>query len=184
MGCGSGRSSSKFHLLDAVDSCKKLLINYGGHSQAAGMKINENNIEKLRKEINKYAKDKISMEDFVPSINLDAELLLSQIDLNLVKELNRLTPFGIGNAKPTFFSVDLSLKDCPRVLKEKHIRMELHDRTITIGVIGFDMAHFYNEAIENSNQINVAYFPITNEWNGNLTLELNLKDMKFGSIPI
>jgi len=180
-GYGSGRSIPNFHLLKAADSCKKLLMNYGGHNQAIGMKINEKNIKKLRKEINKYAKTKIAMEDLIPKINLDAELKLSQVNLNLIKEINKLFPFGIGNPKPTFCSADLSLEDYPRILKEKHIKMELRDQTITMEAIGFGMAHFYDEIIENSKQIHVVYSPELNEWNGNQTIELNLKDMKFGA---
>ncbi len=180
-GYGSGRSIPNFHLLKAADSCKKLLMNYGGHNQAIGMKINEKNIKKLRKEINKYAKTKIAMEDLIPKINLDAELKLSQVNLNLIKEINKLFPFGIGNPKPTFCSADLSLEDYPRILKEKHIKMELRDQTTTMQAIGFGMAHFYDEVIENSKQIHIVYFPELKEWNGNQTIELNLKDMKFGA---
>lgn len=181
VGTGSGRSISKFHLLSALDSCKKLFVNHGGHSQAAGMKINEKNIKKLRKEINNYAKDKIAAGDLIPSVNLDAKLNIRQVNLKLIREIDKLPPFGVGNPKPIFYSTGLNLEDDPRILKEKHIKMELCDSTETIEAIGFDMAHFFDEIIENSEQIHVAYFPELNEWNGNKSIELNLKDMKFGN---
>jgi len=180
IGFGSGRSILNFHLLEAIDSCKKLFVNYGGHRQAAGIKINKENIEKLRKGINKYAKAKITREDLIPKINIDAELKLSQVSLNLINGINKLPPFGIGNPKPTFCSVNLSLEDHPRILKEKHIKMKLSDHITTMEAIGFSMAYFYDKIVENTGQIHVAYFPELNEWMDNKTLTLNLKDMKFG----
>jgi len=179
IGFGSGRSISNFHLLEAIDSCKSLLMNYGGHKQAAGIKINKKNIEKLREEINKYAKANISTEDLIPKINLDVKLKLSQINVDLINELNKLPPFGIGNPKPTFCSINLITMDDPWILKEKHIKMDFRDEFTTIKAIGFSMAHFYNEVMENSGQIHVAYFPEVNEWNDEKTIQLNLKDMKF-----
>jgi single-stranded-DNA-specific exonuclease len=181
IGYGSGRSISNFHLFDAVDSCKDLFENYGGHTQAIGIKINKNNIEKLRKEINNYAKKMLSAEDLIPKINLDVKLKLSQVDEELIDEINKLTPFGMGNPKPVFYSTNLSLEDEPRILKEKHIRMELCDGSEIIDAIGFNMAHFYDEIMKNQEQINVVFFPELNEWNGDETMNLVLKDMKFGN---
>jgi len=181
IGYGSGRSISNFHLFDAVDSCKDLFENYGGHTQAIGIKINKNNIEKLRKEINNYAKKMLSAEDLIPKINLDVKLKLSQVDEELIDEINKLTPFGMGNPKPVFYSTNLSLEDEPRILKEKHIRMELCDGSEIIDAIGFNMAHFYDEIMKNQEQINVVFFPELNEWNGDETMNLVLKDIKFGN---
>ena len=179
-GTGSGRSILNFDLLEALDSCKKLFINYGGHRQAAGIKINKKNIEKLKNGINKYAKTKLTREDLIPQMNIDAELKPSQVSLNLINEINKLLPFGVVNPKPTFCSVNLSLEDHPRILKEKHIKMKLSDNITTMETIGFSMAHFYDKVVENTGQIHVVYFPELNEWMDNKTLTLNLKDMKFG----
>ena len=180
IGYGSGRSILNFHLFEAINSCNKLFIKYGGHNQAVGIKINQGNIKKLRKNINKYAKDKLTLKDLTPSIKIDAELVLSQVDKNLIEEINKLLPFGLGNPKPTFCSLSLSLENEPIILKDKHIKIELSDKFKTIKAVGFDKSYFYNEIMINSNQIHVAYSPELNEWNGNQTIELNLKDMKFG----
>jgi single-stranded-DNA-specific exonuclease len=178
IGSGSGRSIPNFHLLDAIESCKELFEKYGGHTQAAGIKMDKKNIGKLRKKINEYAKKIISVDDLIPKINLDAQLKIWEVNEKLVKEIDKLTPFGIGNPKPVFFSTNLSLKDYPRILKEKHIRMKLYDHSETIDAIGFNMAGFYDDVTKNSGSIAVAYSPEINEWEGNKTMNLVLKDIK------
>lgn len=182
-GYGSGRSISKFHLLGAMNSCKNLFVNYGGHKQAAGMKINEKNIGKFKKRLNRYANKKLSKEDLIPTINIDAELKLSQINLELIDEINELAPFGMGNPRPIFCSTNLCLEEYPRIMGEKHLKLKLTDGLKTIEAIGFNMADFYDAGLlDNENNINVAYFPEVSEWNGYKKVELNLKDMKFGRL--
>ncbi|UZE93821.1 MAG: single-stranded-DNA-specific exonuclease RecJ [Candidatus Pacearchaeota archaeon] len=178
---GSGRSIPNFHLLKAVDSCKNLLINYGGHEQAIGIKINKRNIKKFRKQICKYAKNKISSKQFMPILKLDAKLDLADINPTLIKEINQLPPFGIGNPKPIFYSTNLSLTDYPNLLKEKHLKIKFYDNyNNIIEAIGFRMAHFLDKISKNTKQIHIAYLLELNEWKGNKTVRLNLKDIKFG----
>ncbi|MFH0808709.1 MAG: single-stranded-DNA-specific exonuclease RecJ [archaeon] len=184
-GYGSGRSIPAFHLLDGMNHSKKWIHNYGGHSQAAGLKIEEKNIEGLRKEINNYSKEKLTKEDLIPVLKIDAELKFEQVDFDLIEEIHQLFPYGMGNPKPTFCSRGIMLADEPRVLKEKHLKMNLKDDTVkSMGAIGFGMGSFDRDVLMNNGNINVAYFPEINEWKGSVSVQLGLKDIKFGEIII
>lgn len=180
MGHGSGRSIPAFHLLNAMNASSKWIDNHGGHSQAAGLSIKEENIEGLRREINNYSKDKLTKKDLIPVLRIDANLDLSQVNFSLIEEIHQLYPYGFGNPRPIFSSNNLKLAEEPRVLKERHIKVNLKDDNVkSIGAIGFGMGSLKDDAIKNNGKISVAYFPEINEWNGNISIQLGLKDMKF-----
>lgn len=182
-GYGSGRSIPNFHLLNAMNSSKRWIHNHGGHSQAAGLKIEEKNIEGLRREINNYSKEKLTEKDLIPVLKIDAKLNLDQVNFSLIEEVHQLFPYGMGNPRPIFCSSNLKLEENPYVLKEKHIKLKLKDNTAgNVGAIGFGMGLFSEGAIANNGEISVAYFPEINEWNGNINIQLGLKDIKFGTI--
>ncbi len=178
-GYGSGRSIPKFHLLGAMNFSKKWMQNYGGHSQAAGLKIKEENIKGLRMDINNYSKEKLSKKDLIPRLKIDAKLNLNQIDFGLIEDVHQLFPYGFGNPRPVFYSEKLSLGEEPRVLKEKHLKLNLRDGEGSVGAIGFGMAFFSEGLVENNGNISAAYFPEINEWNGNISIQLGLKDIRF-----
>jgi len=179
-GYGSGRSISAFHLLDGMNHSKKWIHNYGGHSQAAGLKIEEKNIEGFRKEINNYSKGKLAKKDLIPILKIDAELKFEQVNFNLIEEIHQLFPYGMGNPRPVFCSRRITLAGEPSILKEKHLKMNLKDDTVeSMGAIGFGMSSFNRDVLMNNGNINIAYFPEINEWNGDVSVQLGLKDIKF-----
>jgi single-stranded-DNA-specific exonuclease len=180
-GYGSGRSIPKFHLLNAMNFSKKWMGNYGGHSQAAGLSIRGENVDGLRRDINDYSKENLGPKDLIPVLKVDAKLDLCQVDFKLIEEVHQLFPYGFGNPRPVFYSEGLSLGEEPRVLKEKHIKLNIkRDGGFSIGAIGFGMGEFEAGLIENDGKIGIAYFPEINEWNGNVSIQLGLKDVKFG----
>jgi len=101
---GSARSIPSFHITDFLRSLKKYLIDVGGHKQAAGFDLEKNNITKFVKAAEKKAENMISEKDLEKQIVADLKIPLSKINLSLVKSLEKLQPFGIGNPQPTFFS--------------------------------------------------------------------------------
>lgn len=184
MGYGSGRSIPNFHLLNSMNCSKKWMENYGGHSQAAGLKIKEKNIKGFHRDINNYSKNKLTKQDLIPHLNIDAKLNFDQINFNLIEEVHQLFPYGMGNPRPTFSTNNLKLMDEPRILKEKHLKLYVKDNTAEdIEAIGFGMGSFKKDVIKNNGNISIAYFPEINEWNGDVSIRLGLKDIKFGSIP-
>jgi single-stranded-DNA-specific exonuclease len=122
---GSGRSIRAFHLLNALESCAGLFTRYGGHAYAVGFSLPAANLPELRARLDDYARAHLTLADFEPSLNFDAELSLDQVTPELFNLLQRLEPFGVGNPQPVFAARAVHLKASPRVLKDKHVKLKL-----------------------------------------------------------
>jgi single-stranded-DNA-specific exonuclease len=121
---GSGRSIPAFHLLDALESMPELFSKFGGHRQAAGLTIASDKIEAFRERFRAHAIKKLTPEDFIRTIEIDAEIELREIDDASVREILSLAPFGFGNAVPTFVARNLKVIDC-EIKNEKHLFVKL-----------------------------------------------------------
>ncbi len=175
---GSSRSTSKFHLLNALKSCNEYLIRYGGHALAAGLTLQSDKIEVFRKKINEYAETVMSEEDFKPELKIDSYLSLSDISFKLVEEINELAPFGEGNPLPVFATENVKLYSGPWLLKEKHLKIKVGNVLQNFDAVWWKKGFLFDELIYQK-KISIAYTIHLNEHNGNTTLQLNLKDMKF-----
>jgi single-stranded-DNA-specific exonuclease len=122
---GSGRSIRAFHLLEAIESCGSLFSRYGGHSHACGFAMPSANVEDLRAKLDAFARTRLTLADFDPILDLDAELDLSEITPELFHALERLEPYGMGNPEPIFAARGVQLATPPRILKEKHVKLKL-----------------------------------------------------------
>src|SRR5262245_48653794 len=110
-GHGSGRSIAALHLLDALESCHDLFTRFGGHAHAVGFALPSARLAELRERLNTFAQARLSLEDLVPEVSIDAVIPLAHVTPHLLESLNRLEPFGQGNPEPVFLSrsVDLLL---------------------------------------------------------------------------
>jgi single-stranded-DNA-specific exonuclease len=124
-GKGSGRSIEGLPLVEALGRCSELLDAYGGHDMAAGLSLQESNLGQLRERFESVTRQLISAEDLIPRIRLDAELDLSLVDEDWLDTQDQLAPFGTSNSQPILFSRAVTPSAQPRVLKEKHLRLEL-----------------------------------------------------------
>jgi single-stranded-DNA-specific exonuclease len=122
---GSGRSIRAFHLLNALESCASLFTRFGGHSHAVGFSLPAANLPELRTRLDGYARANLTLADFEPALNFDAELALDQVTPELFNLLQRLEPFGVGNPQPVFAARSVRLMASPRVMKEKHVKLKL-----------------------------------------------------------
>ena len=104
VGKGSGRSIHSIHLMEALSGCADSLIVYGGHKKAAGLHIEEDNLETFKTKINSFIESNSSPEDFLPVLDVDAVLRFSDIDLRLAEELAKLKPYGEANPEAIFIS--------------------------------------------------------------------------------
>jgi len=125
LGKGSGRSIEGLPLVEALGRCSGLLDAYGGHDMAAGLSIQESRLDELREKFETATRGLISEEDLVPRLRIDAELDLGLADEEWLGTQERLAPFGTSNSQPVLFSRGVSPSSPPRVLKEKHLRLEL-----------------------------------------------------------
>ncbi len=120
---GSGRSISAFHLLEALESCPELFTRFGGHSHAVGCALPVAQIAELRLRLDAYARERLTPEDFVPVLEYDAEVALDDIKHDFWLALQKLEPFGVGNATPVFVARNTKLVQPARVMKEKHLKL-------------------------------------------------------------
>lgn len=124
-GKGSGRSISGLPLVEALGRCSELLDSFGGHDMAAGLSIKEGQLPALRECFESAARDLLEENDLVPTLTLDAELDLGLANEAWLMTQERLSPFGTGNSQPTLFSRGVTPSASPRVLKEKHLKLDL-----------------------------------------------------------
>jgi single-stranded-DNA-specific exonuclease len=122
---GSGRSIRAFHLLEAIESCSGLFSRYGGHSHACGFAMPVANVEELRTRLDAFARARLTLADFDPVLDLDAELWLGDVTPELFQALRLLEPYGVGNHEPVFAARGVQLAAPPRIMKEKHVKLKV-----------------------------------------------------------
>jgi len=122
---GSGRSIRPFHLLNALESCAGLFTRYGGHAHAVGFSLPAANLPELRTRLDDYARARLTLADFEPTLTFDAELALNQVNPELFNLLQRLEPFGVGNPQPVFAARSVRLMASPRIMKDKHVKLKV-----------------------------------------------------------
>jgi single-stranded-DNA-specific exonuclease len=122
---GSGRSIPAFHLLEAIESCHDLFSRYGGHAHACGFAMPAANVDALRARLDAFARTRLTLADFDPVLDLDAELWLGEITPELFQALQMLEPYGVGNPEPVFAARGVQLTAPPRILKDKHVKFKL-----------------------------------------------------------
>jgi single-stranded-DNA-specific exonuclease len=133
---GSGRSIRAFHLLNALESCAPLFTRFGGHAHAVGFSMPAANLPELCAHLDAYARARLTLSDFEPILDVDAELPFDQITHELFQTLRRLEPFGMGNPEPVFAAHNLRVMAMPRVIKEKHVKLKLSSQNEGLGEAG------------------------------------------------
>jgi len=177
MAKGSGRSIDNFHLFQALSSCSEFLSEFGGHKKACGLSMKLDDIDNFRDAINAYAQDSVSPEAFIPDIKIDAEIPLSFLNEEFIKQIENLGPFGQGNPKPVFVSTGISIKSAPRIVGKNTLKMWVSDANITCSAVGFKMADMFTPGWEHG-LVDIVYTPALNQWHGTSSIELYLKDLR------
>ena len=175
---GSGRSIKNFHLFKALMECKDFLKAFGGHSHAVGLVITSDNIEGFRNKINRLAKERLVLEDLLPSLEIDMELSLSGLNQEIIAEFGRLEPFGAGNSEPLFYTRNLKIRGEPQVLSRDTLKFWITDGHITSEAIGFGMASF-KDSLTKADSFDLVYTPRIDDWHGRGSVLLEGKDIFF-----
>ncbi len=175
---GSARSIPGFNLFDALYQCKELFIKFGGHEQAAGLSIKVENIPAFRKKINEIIDSTLREEDFIPEISFDGPLRLQELNDGLMKELEWLEPYGMGNPGPKF--INRLIKPLyPKSIgaEGKHLKLTLQQKDHRAEGIAFNLGPL-NQELVGADKIDIIYSPEINEYNGTRRIQLNIKDVK------
>jgi single-stranded-DNA-specific exonuclease len=188
---GSGRSIAPFHLLNALESCRDLFTRYGGHSHAVGFSLPSPRIAQLKSQLDAYARQSLTLADFEPALNFDAELTLDQVTPEFFQLLSRMEPFGVGNPEPVFVSTKTRLMAPPRILKEKHVKLKLSPtenrepgtenwrRSLAFSAMGWRLAERVNqEQVLQGDELDIAFTVTHNDHPDFGGLELSLRDFK------
>lgn len=170
VGKGSGRSVNGINIYKALLECQKVFDNFGGHEQAAGITIKEKNIP-LFKDMLEKTLDK-SNDKNIKKIKLDCEINFSQINDNFVSELELLSPFGIGNPEPVFFTKSVSVVST-KVYKEKHMGIKFESEGVKFDAMWFNL----REIPDIPSRVDIAFTPTFNIWNGSKDIRLTIKDI-------
>ena len=175
---GSARSIKNFHLFDALRDSREFLDSFGGHSHAAGLLITKDSIDDFRRNINRLAHERLTLEDLLPSLDIDMELNLSDLDEQIIAELESLEPFGTGNPEPLFLTRNLKLKAEPQILRRETIKFWVTDQNITYQAIGFGMSNL-KENFKLADSFDLVYTPRIDSWQNETGILLEVKDIFF-----
>jgi len=171
-GKGSARSIRGFHLFNGFQWCAEYLLGFGGHEYAAGLSIDEQNIDLFASLFEKYAQQQLSPEAMIPARQYDAELLLEDVDRTLYDEIQALAPFGQGNPEPVFVCRDVRPQK-PAVVAKKHLRLSVQQGGYSHPCIAFGMAERIGQL---DGPIDVMFTLSLNCWRDRETLQLQVKD--------
>ena len=185
---GSARSIEEYNMFEGLLACKELLDKFGGHPMAAGLSLQEDKVDELRKALNN--KCELTDEDLTRKIMIDSSLPLEYLNLHLIEELNVLEPFGKGNSKPVFGVRDAKITKAILLGKDKNVlKLKLlTNNNITIDAMIFnDLENFESKIIEkygnegldnlynksnNNIPMDFTFYPSINEWNGNKSIQI------------
>ncbi len=181
--CGSARSVKDFDIYDAIDACSDLLEHFGGHKYAAGLTIKRENLSVFRKRFEEIVSATLTEDMQIPEVEIDAEIDLRQINPNFYKIIKQFSPFGPGNMSPVFKTtgvVDFGNARLVGKNEKNHLKLSITYPEISLppfSAIGFQLGEFY-DYIREGNSFDICYHIEENEWNGNTSLQLNIKDIK------
>ena len=175
-GKGSGRSIPGFDLHDALTECSDYLEKFGGHSMAVGVTVSRDKFELFKNKFEEYAKSH-DVDKIIPVINIDSELSLKNIDIDSVKSLQKLEPYGEANKMPVFMIRNLKINSIRALSEGKHLKLTLKDDGYMINAIGFNMGNLSNEYLIDDKVDVIGNLDI-NSFNGNDSIQLILKDIR------
>lgn len=176
---GSARSVPGFDVYEAIEECADLLEQFGGHTFAAGMTMPVANIDAFRIRFEAVVSRKIKEEQLTPLIDIDLPLDFHDITDKFVRIVKQMGPFGPHNMQPTFMTDDIYLVSEPFIMKEKHLKLSVRQGKSgpVFTAVGFSMAHLASQ-LRLGKPFSICYQVEQNTYNGNVSLQLMLKDLK------
>ena len=178
LGKGSARTVEGFDLYHALTECRDLLEAYGGHPSAAGLTIKESRLEQFRRRFSDVAAQWSGAARTVPTLHVDAEVNLTDVNFGLIQELESLHPFGAGNPEPTLAVRGLDVVDA-RIVGEKHLKLRVRQgRSYIFDSIGFRMGTLEDLGLMAGRPVDLAFSPERNHWNGYDRVQLRIKALR------
>jgi single-stranded-DNA-specific exonuclease len=176
-GKGSGRSIAAFHLYNALVACREVLVGFGGHEHAAGIRIHRQQVPHFEEALNRIASDQLTKVDQSPMLAIDAEIHLQEIDDTLLQFIEQLEPFGEGNPPPVLLARGVEVAGTPTLVgrEQHHLRLTCRQGGMTLRGIGFAMGGRLTEA--KAGLLDIVFSPQRHVWNGREEHQLVLRDL-------
>lgn len=177
---GSGRSACGVNLHQAFAQCGQHLVAHGGHAAAAGLKIEEPQIEAFRLSFCDYVESEVSPEERVAEVRIDVEAPLSQLTLKTVQQLEQMAPFGQANPRPLLCATGVQVAEAPKRIGsgERHLSLKVKQHNVVLRAIGFGQADWLEELTATEGPIDIAFRPVINEFRGRRSVEMHLVDWR------
>lgn len=171
---GSVRSIRGFHVAEALQALSELLISHGGHSEAGGFSITEENIPQFKQAFSELAEKAVPTSARTRIIHADGEVAFKQLDYTAVTELERLQPFGIGNPSPIFVTPNVTVESVSQV-GERNLKVRFNDGEFSL--TGLFWRVDSHELLQRGERVNVAFTPELNSYQGVTSVQLNIKEV-------
>jgi len=178
---GSARSIVGFDIYKAIENCRDLLKNFGGHTYAAGLSLHEDKLQEFIERFMKITSDEITPEQMTPQVDIDTIIPLKDVTTALMSDLKKMNPFGPDNEKPVFASLNVKDFGTSRVVGKEgtHLKLEVIDDSCKAPVhaIAFGMSE-HEKYLKEDNPIDICYTIEENVYNGTTSVQLLIKDIR------
>ncbi|QDU97864.1 single-stranded-DNA-specific exonuclease RecJ [Lignipirellula cremea] len=177
---GSARAGGRLNLHDALEACSTYLVTHGGHAAAAGLSLEEANIDAFRAEFCEHVAGILTSADMGGELAIDAEAPLAQFNLPTVDQIEQqLAPFGQGNRRPLFCTRGVELAETPRRMGggDRHLQAKFRQHGQTMRAVAFGKGDWADELAECNGPIDIAFHPVINDFRGR-RVEMHLVDWR------
>ncbi len=174
---GSARSVQGFNLYEALHACRAHLLGYGGHFAAAGMTLSIDQLEAFKIAFENAVAERITPEQTVPEILINAVLPLDQINLQFFNIISQMEPFGPDNMRPIFIAKNVRDNGYSKLVKEAHISFNLTQGNNSVRGIGYNMPDKI-DIVKSGKPFDIVFQLQLNEWQGNQSVQMQVIDLK------
>jgi single-stranded-DNA-specific exonuclease len=180
--CSARGGIDGFDVIKALNQCKDLLEEYGGHPFAGAFRADIENLDKIQKSLEKTGNKELTKEELTPFLEIDSEISTNELNWKTFGEIQKFEPFGTDNPKPLFLMRGVKIVGMRNVgTKENHLKLllekEYRDGIKRIDAIGFNLVGFCDK-IELGNRVDIVFEILANEWNGSRELQLKIVDLR------
>lgn len=181
---GSGRSIRRLHLVEALRDCRVPFLSFGGHAAAAGVTLRNDDLPRFTTAFEESVRARMHAEDFVPQVDVDAEMAFPEVTRGLVEDLQILEPTGPANPAPTFLTKGVEVLGRREVgapdgrdgaLRPPHLKLLLRQGAVDHDAIGFRMS---GVRVRRGDRVDVVFSPECNDWDRRRSVTLRLRDLR------
>ncbi|MDH4163936.1 MAG: single-stranded-DNA-specific exonuclease RecJ [Nitrospirota bacterium] len=181
VGKGSARSIPGYDLYSGLSRCSDILLGFGGHKYAAGLSISEEQVPRLQERLSADVRESLGAGGFVRKMTIDAPITFNEINLDLLNDIDRMSPYGQGNPEPRLGSKELEVLSVRTVGNgSKHVKMRLRQKesSLSFEAIAYGKGEQFGSRLRPGKRIAVVFTPRMNTWNNMSNIELDVRDIK------